>query len=303
MEIGCHTITWGGVVGDPVGVTSVKDLFYRANGSMAQALEDIAAAGYAGVEMFDGNIAGYGEDVGRLRELLERANLQLISVYAGGNFIYDEILPEELHRIAQAADLARRSGATHLVVGGGARRWDGTRESDYLQLAKALDQVTDIAEDAGLAACYHPHLSTIVESPDEIERLLPHTRIGFCPDTAHLRAGGGDPATLIRRYGDRVTHVHLKDLNAAGDFVTLGEGEIDFGEVVDALAEAHFDGWAVVELDSYDGPPGDAARRSKEYLDQLLGSGPEDGANTHRTAPYRVSTDTGDAADDQREHR
>ncbi len=27
MQFGCHTITWGGVVGDPVGVTSVKDLF------------------------------------------------------------------------------------------------------------------------------------------------------------------------------------------------------------------------------------------------------------------------------------
>lgn len=72
--------------------------------------------------------------------------------------------------------------------------------------------MTDIAEGRGLEASYHPHLSTIVESPDELERLLPRTRIGFCPDTAHLAAGGGDPAALIRRYPDRVRHVHLKDL-------------------------------------------------------------------------------------------
>ena len=53
MKLGCQSITWGGVVGHPVGVTSVKDLFYRANGPSEAALRDIAAAGYAGVEMFD----------------------------------------------------------------------------------------------------------------------------------------------------------------------------------------------------------------------------------------------------------
>ncbi|MGH3948543.1 MAG: hypothetical protein ACRDSE_05390 [Pseudonocardiaceae bacterium] len=41
MRLGYHSITWGGVVGDAQGVTSVKDLFYRANGSMRQALRDI----------------------------------------------------------------------------------------------------------------------------------------------------------------------------------------------------------------------------------------------------------------------
>ena len=45
MKLSCHTITWGGVVGHPVGVTSVKNLFYLANGSTEQALRDVAAAG------------------------------------------------------------------------------------------------------------------------------------------------------------------------------------------------------------------------------------------------------------------
>ena len=59
-EAGLPLITWGqGVVGDPSGVTSIKDLYYRSPGSMEQAIAHIAAAGYAGTEMFDGNLADF----------------------------------------------------------------------------------------------------------------------------------------------------------------------------------------------------------------------------------------------------
>jgi inosose dehydratase len=273
VQIGYHTITWGGVVGDPTGVTSVKDLYYRVNGSMETALREVAAAGYEGVEMFDGNVADFAAQPDQFRRLLDETGLELVSVYSGANFIYDEILPDELHRVSAAAALARDFGAQTLVVGGGARRAAGTADGDYDKLARALDQVSDIAESHGLSACYHPHLSTIVESPDELDRLLPHTRIGFCPDTAHLAAGGGDPAELIRRYPDRVRHVHLKDVTLDPlTFLPLGRGQIDFADVLSALAETGYDGWLIVELDSYQGQPRDAAAISKTFLDQLLDS-------------------------------
>jgi inosose dehydratase len=271
MRLGYHTITWGGVVGHPVGVTSVKDLYYLTTGSMEQAVADISAAGYEGTEMFDGNVAAYADRPDELRQLLAGARLELVSVYTGANFVYADILPDELYRVQKAAELAAMFGAERLVVGGGARRAAGTTDEDYRRLAEALDRVTDIAESHGLTASYHPHLSTIVESPDELERLLPHTRIGFCPDTAHLAAGGGDPAALIRRYPDRIRHVHLKDLGADGQFLPLGEGDLDFADIVAAVRESGYDSWLMVELDSYDGDPRDAALISKAFLDKLLG--------------------------------
>ena len=271
MRLGYHSITWGGVVGDPVGVTSVKDLWYLANGSMGQAVRDIAAAGYTGTEMFDGNLARYADRPHELRALLDETGVQLVSVYTGANFIYADILPDELHRVERAAELAASFGAGRLVVGGGARRAAGTTEEDYDRLAEALDRVTDIAEGHGLEASYHPHLTTIVESPDELERLLPRTRIGFCPDTAHLAAGGGDPAELIRRYPDRVRHVHLKDLRQDPlQFLPLGQGVLDFPDILQAVREAGYDSWLLVELDAYDGDPREAAEISKAYLDKLL---------------------------------
>jgi inosose dehydratase len=280
MRLGYHSITWGGVVGDPVGVTSVKDLYYLANGSMEQAVRDIAAAGYAGTEMFDGNLARYADRPDDLRALLANAEVELVSVYTGANFIYADILPDELHRVERAAELAATFDAQRLVVGGGARRAAGTTEEDYDRLAAALDRVTEIAERWGLEASYHPHLTTIVESPDELERLLTRTRIGFCPDTAHLAAGGGDPAALIRRYPDRVRHVHLKDLRRDPlQFLPLGQGVLDFADILQAVRDAGYEGWLLVELDAYDGDPREAAETSKAYLDKLLDSTAPDRRN------------------------
>src|SRR3954447_12580020 len=271
MRLGYHSITWGGVVGAPQGVTSIKDLFYLSHGSIADAVRDISAVGYQGVEVFDGNLAAIADAPETFTDVLAESGVELVSVYTGANFVYADVLPDEMHRIRAACELAARFGASRLVVGGGARRAAGTTDEDYDRLAKGLDSVVDLAGEYGLDASYHPHLSTIVESPDELDRLMERTRIGFCPDTAHLAAGGGDPAELIRRYADRLRHVHLKDIALETlQFLPLGQGDLDFPDIVRAVQEADYDSWLVVELDAYDGDPREAAEISRAHLAQIL---------------------------------
>src|SRR4029450_6302842 len=128
-----------------------------------------------------------------------------------------------------------------------------------------------LADEHGLAASYHPHLSTIVEGPEQIEKGLSRSRINFCPDTAHLAAAGGDPVELIRRYADRIVYVHLKDFTAEPfAFLPLGRGDVDFEAILDGLEAAGYDGWITVELDEYGGAPVDAARQSLKYLSSRL---------------------------------
>lgn len=271
MKLSYQTITWGGVVGHPVGVTSVKDLFYLANASSETALRDVAAAGYQGVELFDGNLVQYEDRPDDFRRLLAETELQLVAVYSGANFVFSEILDQELWRIEKAASLGSSFGAEHLVVGGGAKRSGGTTEEDYARLAEGLDAVVAIAEQHGLQASYHPHLTTIVESPDQLEKVMSRSRINFCPDTAHLVAGGGDPAELIHRYADRIVYVHLKDFTAEPfAFLPLGRGDVDLAGIVDELDRAGYDDWITIELDEYDGAPIDAARESRQHLESLL---------------------------------
>jgi inosose dehydratase len=269
VKLGYQTNTWGGVVGRAVGVTSIKDLFYLANGSTEQALREVAAAGYAGVEIFDGNVL-QGDEDGSLRRLLDETGLVLVGVYSGANFIFPDVLDEELHRIERAADLATEYGAEHFVVGGGAQTARGTTAQDYDRLASSLDRVVALAEKRGLVPSYHPHLSTIVENAEQLEKVMSRSSINFCPDTAHLAAAGADNAELIRTYGDRIKYVHLKDFRPEPfGFLPLGEGVLDFQAIVSALRDVAFDGWITVELDEHP-QPGEGAKISRRFLEPLL---------------------------------
>ncbi|WP_324273286.1 hypothetical protein [Blastococcus brunescens] len=138
MRIAHHTITWGGVVGDPTGVTSIKDLYYRSHGSIIEAVRDIGAVGYEGTEVFDGNLAAIADDPQPFLDTLAATGVELVSVYSGANFVYADVLPDEMARLRRACELARQFGASRLVVGGGARRAMGTPEGTTVGSARHL---------------------------------------------------------------------------------------------------------------------------------------------------------------------
>jgi inosose dehydratase len=264
MKLGYQTNTWGGVVGHPAGVTSVKDLYYLANGSTEEALKDISSAGFSGFEIFDGNLMEYVGKREELKALIQEHSLSFIGVYTGGNFIFPDILEEELAKIESVAAFASELGVEHLVVGGGAIRSNGILESDYGALGQALDRVVEIAEKYHLIPSYHPHLGTCVETPEQLDKLMPLTNINLCPDTAHIEGGGGDPVEVVRKYIDRIKYIHLKDYKN-GEFLPLGEGSQKFVDMIEILNKANYDGWITVELDSYPDPL-EGAEISRKYL-------------------------------------
>jgi inosose dehydratase len=269
MELGHQTNTRG-VVGHPVGVTSIKDLYYVSSGDTAACVREVAEAGFSGTELFDGNVVQFPGGVAALRALTDELGLAVVAVYSGANFIFPDILDEELWRISRAAEAAAALGAEHLVVGGGARRASGTVDSDYARLGAGLNAVVEIAARHGLLASYHPHLTTCVESRDEIDRVFAETEIRFCPDTGHLALGGSDNAELIRSYAGRIEYVHLKDYTSDPvGFVPLGEGELDVAATMGALEEVGYDGWIMVEADGFAGDPLEAAKTSRSFLTAL----------------------------------
>ena len=197
--------------------------------------------------------------------------MQLVAAYSGANFVFKDILDEELARIERCRGCCGEMGAEHLV-GGGGKRAKGLEPDDFARLGAGLDQVGRIAESAGLTAHYHPHLSTIVEGPDEVREIFKHTAINFCPDTAHLAAAGGDPAQQVREFKHRITYVHLKGLQRQPfAFTPIDSGDLDNGAVIDALKEAGFAGWVTNELDTWPDPKGGAERSlsfAKERFNQ-----------------------------------
>ena len=149
------------------------------------------------------------------------------------------------------------------------------------------------AGERGLLVAVHPHHGTVVERPEDVERLLDVSGVGLCLDTGHVMVGGGDPVALARIAGSRVIHVHLKDVDgtlaervAAGDvgyhaavgaglYRPLGEGDVDVRTVIRTVEESGDAVWYVLEHDEVldhepeagSGPLLDA-RRSLAFLER-----------------------------------
>ena len=266
-KLAYHANCWGVLGGDAVGVTSITQLAYRTFGDMEKAINDIASAGYEGTEIFDANLLDYAAgNFKGLKSILKNAGIKLVAAYSGANFIFDDILPEELAKLERVAAAAAECGAEHFVVGGGAKRAKGTKRDDIKKLGAALEKVVKISKKNGLKAHYHPHLSTIVEGPNEVRKIFKETSIDFCPDTAHLAAAGGDVPAMIREHAKRISYVHLKGWQKKPfAFTPLDEGTLDIGAIIAALKDITFKGWITAELDSWPDPK-DGAIRSLKFM-------------------------------------
>ena len=171
-------------------------------------------------------------------------------------------------------------------------------EEGWRTLCRNLDRLRGLAAARGVRATLHPHVGTMVETAEEVHRVLTGSGISLCLDTGHLLIGGADPAALAEEHADRINHVHAKDVRLdlarrvqrgeltytdavrAGIYTRLGEGDVDFASIVASLEGAGFDGWWVLEQDTIlDGEPtgeGPAAdvRAAAEHLRALAGGEP-----------------------------
>ncbi|SDB96089.1 2-keto-myo-inositol dehydratase [Sanguibacter gelidistatuariae] len=163
----------------------------------------------------------------------------------------------------------------------------------WTTLLANLDRLQQIAADRGIRATLHPHVGTMVETADDVDKVLRGSTIQLCLDTGHLLIGGSDPAQLAETWAARINHVHAKDVRAdlaakvrsgeltytdavrAGIYVPLGQGDVDLPRIVHALEAAGFDGWYVLEQDTIlatapddEGPVADV-RMSMAYLRSL----------------------------------
>lgn len=267
MKFAYEANAWGGVIGNPNAVTDLGTGFYVTPGDLQGALDSIAAAGYDGIELFDGNLLPYEGSIEAFTQAVRASGLEVTGVYSGGHLIYADAQDDELARFERSIALAAAAGARHYVVGGGAVRHTGRRDEDFVVAGALLSSVAERARDAGLIPSYHPHLGSLAQSPEQIDALFNATSIGLCADVAHIAGGGGDPVSVIRQYADRLAYVHLKDIDlSAGGFLPLGEGDVDLDGIVAAVLDAGYDDWVTIELDGFPGDQDAAAARSLAWL-------------------------------------
>jgi inosose dehydratase len=187
------------------------------------------------------------------------------------------VLHDEVHdprrEVDRALDglVAAGAGVLVLAASTGADGYDERPvlgEVAWKRLFDNLDRLVDRAAGRGIAACVHPHVGTVVESYDDVRRLLDGSGVPLCLDTGHLLIGGTDPAALVRDAPERVVHTHLKDVDqawasrvqrgevtytaavAGGMYRPLGTGDVDIAGIVRTLESGGYAGWYVLEQDT-----------------------------------------------------
>ena len=189
-------------------------------------------------------------------------------------------VPAVLHRDRETALADVRAAATRLAGAGGevvvlaaatgARGYDGRPElsaAEWDVLTGTLDAAVEVGAELGARVVLHPHMGTVVEGPEDVARVLEGSSVPLCVDTGHLLIGGVDPYELVRDATARVTHVHLKDVDAGlaarvqagelsyttaitqGLYRALGAGDVDVAGIVTTLEGDGYPGWYVLEQD------------------------------------------------------
>ncbi|MFZ4894854.1 TIM barrel protein [Plantibacter sp. Mn2098] len=257
--------------------------------------DDVAAAlhdtGYQGIDLGPVGFLGRGAE---LQERLRRYELSLVGGWVDLPFHDDAAFEASLPALAEALDnfiegsevdpehlplptLAASATPDRQAQPGGGEGLS-LDEAGWTTFANNVQRAAALVRERGLEPTFHHHTSTYVETPAEIDEFLARTDVGLTLDTGHLIIGGGDPLEGLKRWSDRINHVHLKDARidrlreilAAGGgmrevwsgeaFVALGAGDLDLEAVMEHLTKT-FDGWLVIEQDVIP-RPGDTIDRA-----------------------------------------
>lgn len=245
--------------------------------TMEQALEEARQIGFAGVERGRRMPA----DTDGLRAYLDRYDLQLCGGWCSGNLMRNSVAGEieaVREQVAQFAAL----GSPCLVYAECSNTVQGDRNvpvnnrpklsrDEITAYAAKLSELAKWMAGQGMVLAYHHHMGSMIEDQEDVDTLMagssPEVTLLF--DTGHLAFGGADVLGTLDKWGDRIHHVHFKDVRAdvvararaenlsfldaviAGAFTVPGDpqGSIDFGAVTEGLALMTYAGWIVVEAE------------------------------------------------------
>ena len=243
-------------------------------GQDRQAIDDVAAVGYKGIQLRTSTLPEFGEKPAALKALLGERNLTMVAFSSGGVRIEPEFEAEDLALHTKHARFVRDVGGLYLQLTD-TRPKRTLVPADYQRLGRLMTEIGKRTADIGIPVAYHNHMNAIGERPEEVDWVLNATDPRYVKvllDVAHYHQGGGDPIQAIKKYEDRLLLLHIKDVvsplpGATGDpmrsfkWVELGAGKVNLKGVFAALQEVKFKGWAIVELDAVP----DKAKTPKEY--------------------------------------
>ena len=273
-----------------------------AENTFQQIVSEMALAGFTGCEI--GN--KFPSDPQALKKALDLRGMRVASRWFSSFLLTQPYAQVEAEFSAQL-DFLAAVGANRINVSEQSYSIQGQmdvpvlrdrkyvmNEGEWTRLCEGLDRLGALAVSRGFRLCYHHHMGNVVQTAAETEYLMEHTtpgRVWLCYDTGHFTFAGEDPMAVLKKYADRVGHVHLKDMRLPvvkqardegwsflqavrnGAFTVPGDGGVQFDEVFRVLAASGYQGWLLVEAeqDPAKADPLEYAMKARTFIHEKTG--------------------------------
>lgn len=263
-------------------------------------LSEARIAGFSGVETG----GKFPLDPDSLGPVLAAHRIGLCGGWFSG-MLLDNDIEVEKDRISAQMALFKAMHAPCIVYGETAGTIQNRREVPLVR-RRTLDEdqirvygrkMTKFAAwcaDQGMPIAFHHHMGTAIETERDVDLLMAHSgeELPLLYDPGHMAFAGGDLMRVIDNHGKRISHFHAKDVRAGvidgldrsresfldavlkGAFTVPGDGSLDFGALVQRMADQGYEGWFVVEAeqDPAKAPPLEYARIGHAELTRALGA-------------------------------
>lgn len=264
--------------------------------SLEECLRQASVAGFTGMETG----RRFPMDMAELGPVLDRFGISVCGGWFSG-LLLDGDIEAEKDRVAAQMAFFRAANAPCIVYGETARSIQGVRpaplstkprltEAEMATYGRRISDFADWCAKEGMPLAYHHHMAAAVETEAELDLLMKHSSVPLLFDAGHMAFAGGDNLRVIDNHHARITHVHTKDVREGviasldrgkesfldavikGAFTVPGDGDLDFGTIVGALAGKGYEGWFVVEAeqDPKANPPLEMARKGHAELLRVM---------------------------------
>ena len=271
-----------------------------AENTFEQCISEMALAGFTGCEI--GN--KYPKDPKVLKKALDLRHMQICNAWFS-TFLttkpYEETEKEFIKHITFLKEMGAKvvgvSEQGHSIQGTDLSIFDDKyimNDEEWDKLCTGLNKLGKVAKDMGITLTFHHHMGTVVQTAAEIDRLMENTDpelFNLLFDSGHLAYCGEDYMYVLKKYINRIKHVHLKDIRPEviekvkkehlsflqgvrlGTFTVPGDGAIDFTPIFDVLAENNYEGYVLVEAeqDPAVANPFEYAVKARKYIAEKAG--------------------------------
>jgi len=243
-----------------------------------QCISEMALAGYTGSEI--GN--KYPRDIEVLKKALSLRGMNICNAWFS-TFLLTKPYEETEKEIIKFADFLHALGAKVVGVSEQGYSIQGMMEEpifegrhimndeEWKTLCDGLNRLGKAVKERGISLTFHHHMGTVVQSAADVDRMMQGTDpeyVSLLFDTGHFAYCGENPLDIVKKYGNRIKHVHLKDIRPEvvekvkkerlsflqgvrlGAFTVPGDGGgVEFGPIFDELQRINYEGYMLVEAE------------------------------------------------------